>query len=69
LTGDAFLGGHLFHALSGGTNLSLVDFTAMMDHGMGGLLPGSTETGHLAGGSAHDYLANPPYQEVGHKPG
>jgi hypothetical protein len=68
LGGDAFLGGHLFHALASDTNLSLVDFAGMSVHAMG-FIPGSADSGHGVGGASHDYLANPPYQEVGHKPG
>jgi hypothetical protein len=68
LSSDPLLSGHLFHLLSGGTSLTSGDLFGMIEHGFG-LFPGASNSPHSGSGSAHDYLMNPPYQEVGHKPG
>lgn len=67
--GASFADGHLFHSLGGDTSLTLGSFTmtaavhgTMLSSGLSMVQSG------LAG-SAHDFLLNPPFQGVDHKPG
>jgi len=68
LSSDPLLAGHLGHLLSEGPTLISGDLMGMIEHGFW-LFPGASNSPHGGINSSHDYLMNPPYQEVGHKPG
>jgi hypothetical protein len=70
LNGTALLDGHILHSGAGGANLALGD-VAGLAYGHGpGMGPGVSALLHGAGGPAHEYLVNPPFQGgIDHKPG
>lgn len=66
--GVSLLDGHLFHSLAGGTGLTMTDLAGTAGHGAAMSLS-AAGAAHDPGSSLHDFMLNPPFQGVDHKPG